>query len=175
MRLAIAPSEQAPGWVDAILDWRWTWLITRLALTSLFLMAVAVEIGHFPAAAAAQEHFGLRPGWLWAIATIVVQLTGSAIILSGRYVWLGAGMLAVFTGATEVIAHRFWELSGAAEFAARNEFFEHIGFVAGFVMVALIARSPDRGRTSSSPRLAEPGETTVLGRGLRRGGTDLRS
>lgn len=60
---------------------------------------------------------------------------------SGRYVWLGAGMLAVFTGATEIVAHRFWELSGAAEFAARNEFFEHIGLIAGFILIANMARA----------------------------------
>jgi uncharacterized membrane protein YphA (DoxX/SURF4 family) len=143
--LIIAPLDDAPGWVDAILDWRWTWPITRLALTSLFLMAAAVEIRDFPAAAAIQEHFGLRPGWMWAIATIAVQLTGSALILSGRYIWLGAGMLGVFTGATEVISHRFWELSGAAEFAARNEFFEHLALIAGLVMVARLSRSPVAG------------------------------
>ncbi|MDB5459595.1 MAG: DoxX family protein [Caulobacteraceae bacterium] len=144
MRSTTARSEQAPGWVDAILDWRWTWPIIRLALTSLFLMAAAVEISDFRGAAAGQEHFGLRPGWLWVIVTIVVQLTGSAIILSGRYVWLGAGMLGVFTAATEIIAHRFWELSGAALFAHRNEFFEHLGLIAGLVMVARLARRDER-------------------------------
>jgi uncharacterized membrane protein YphA (DoxX/SURF4 family) len=136
MRSTTARSEQAPGWVDAILDWRWTWPIIRLALTSLFLMAAAVEISDFRGAAAGQEHFGLRPGWLWVIVTIVVQLTGSAIILSGRYVWLGAGMLGVFTAATE--------LSGAALFAHRNEFFEHLGLIAGLVMVARLARRDER-------------------------------
>jgi hypothetical protein len=54
----------------------------------------------------------------------------------------------VFTGVTEITAQRFWELSDAAEFAARNECFEHLdlvgGFVAGFIMVANTAR---RGRT----------------------------
>jgi uncharacterized membrane protein YphA (DoxX/SURF4 family) len=137
-------SEHDPGWVDVILDWRWTWPIARLLLTSLFLLAAAVEILDLPAAAAAQEHFGLRPGWLWAIVTITVQLIGSIIIISGRHVWLGAGILAVFTGATEVIAHRFWELSGSAEFQARNEFFEHLGLVAGLVMVALLAEERNR-------------------------------
>jgi uncharacterized membrane protein YphA (DoxX/SURF4 family) len=137
-------SERDPGWVDAILDWPWTWLIARLCLTALFLLAAAVELLDFPAAAATQAHFGLHPGWAWAIVTITVQLVGSAIIVSGRHVWLGAGILGGFTAATEFVAHRFWELSGLAEFQARNEFFEHIGLVGGLVMVALLAEERNR-------------------------------
>jgi hypothetical protein len=45
-------SEHDPDWVDAILDWRWTWPIARLCLTSLFPLAAAIEILDFPAAAA---------------------------------------------------------------------------------------------------------------------------
>jgi uncharacterized membrane protein YphA (DoxX/SURF4 family) len=154
MKLTIP--EQGPRWVDAILDWRWTWPLTRLALTAVFLMAVVVEIGDFPAAAATQAHFGLTPGGFWASATIAVQLVGALIILSGRYVWLGAGMLAVFTALTEVIAHRFWELSGAAAFAARNEFFEHFGLIAGFVMVAALARAHQRAPGAARARVSPP-------------------
>ncbi|MDB5475957.1 MAG: hypothetical protein JWP49_1468 [Phenylobacterium sp.] len=144
MRLNAILPDEGPRWVEAILDWRWTWLLTRLALTSVFLMSIVVELADFPAAAAAQAQYGLKPGAFWALATILVQMAGSLIILSGRYVWLGAGMLAVFTALTQVIAHRFWELSGAAEFAARNEFFEHFGLIAGFVMVAALARARRR-------------------------------
>jgi uncharacterized membrane protein YphA (DoxX/SURF4 family) len=82
-------------------------------------------------------------------------MAGVLIILSGRYVWLGAGMLAVFTVLTEVIAHRFWELSGAAEFAARNEFFEHFGLIAGFVMVAALAREHHRASAAAPAGRAE--------------------
>ena len=162
-------SERAPGWVDAILDWRWTWPIARLCLASLFLVAAAIEILDFPAAAATQQHFGLYPGWMWAIVTIAVQLVGSVIIISGYHVWLGAGILAGFTGATEFVAHRFWELSGAAEFQARNEFFEHLGLVAGLVMVALLAEERNRrggaaqcaGQSSTSAKV--PTRGTKLG------------
>jgi uncharacterized membrane protein YphA (DoxX/SURF4 family) len=144
MGLNPAASERDPDWVDAILDWRWTWPIARLLLTALFLVDAAIEILDFPAAAAAQEQVGMHPGWVWAIVTLAVQVIGSIIIISGRHVWLGAGMLAVFTGATEFVAHRFWELSGAAQFQERNEFFEHLGLVAGFIMVALLAEERNR-------------------------------
>ncbi|HXA40565.1 MAG TPA: DoxX family protein [Phenylobacterium sp.] len=141
MKLSTILPEQPPRWADAILDWPGTWLITRLALTSLFLIAVVIELGDFAGAVAIQAHFGLHPAALWAGVVIAVQLAGSLIILSGRYVWLGAGMLASLTGATEIVAHRFWELSGPAEFAARNEFFEHLGLIAGLVLVTATARA----------------------------------
>jgi uncharacterized membrane protein YphA (DoxX/SURF4 family) len=144
MKLSRVLPEQAPRWADAILDWRWPWPITRLALTSLFLVAIVVELDDFPGAVAIQARFGLHPAPLWAAIVIAVQLAGSFIILWGRYVWLGAGMLAVLTGATEIIAHRFWELSGAAEFAARSEFFEHLGLIAGLVLVTAVARTRHR-------------------------------
>jgi uncharacterized membrane protein YphA (DoxX/SURF4 family) len=141
VKLSTILPEQPPRWADAILDWPGTWLITRLALTSLFLIAVVIELGDFPGAVAIQAHFGLHPAPLWAGVVIAVQLAGSFLILLGRYVWLGAGMLAGLTGATEIIAHRFWELSGAAEFTARNEFFEHLGMIAGLVLVTAAARA----------------------------------
>ena len=143
LRSNVAASEHDPDY-DAILDWRWTWPIARLLLTILFLVDAAIEVTNFPAAAAAQEQVGLHPRWVWAIVTITVQVLGSILIISGRHVWLGAGMLGVFTGATEVVAHRFWQLSGAAEFQERNEFFEHLGLVAGFIMVALLAEERNR-------------------------------
>ena len=67
---------------------------------------------------------GPRPGAFWAVAVTAVQVTGFLIILSGRWIWLGSGMLGGFTAATTVVAHRFWELSGQARFEARNEFFD---------------------------------------------------
>ena len=133
-----------PRWVDAILDLPLTWPLARLALVSLFLVAALMEVLDFSSAVRAQEAVGLRPGAFWAVVVIAVQVTGSLIILSGRWIWLGSGMLGGFTAATTVVAHRFWELSGQARFEARNEFFEHFGLVAGFVLVALLAEDRKR-------------------------------
>ncbi|MBN9927015.1 hypothetical protein JND40_14970, partial [Listeria monocytogenes] len=61
------------------------------------------------------------------------------LILWGRYVWLAAGALGVFTLLTAFIASPFWALQGQARFIATNDFFEHLGLVAAFVMVAMVA------------------------------------
>jgi len=133
-----------PGWVDAILDWRWTWLAARVGLTGAYILGGLVKLSDFPAAMAEQEHFGLHPGWLWAALAMVVEIAGPLLIISGRLVWLGAGALGVLTAIATLTANDFWTMTGHDRFAAMNAFFEHIGLIAGFVMAALIAEHAGR-------------------------------
>jgi uncharacterized membrane protein YphA (DoxX/SURF4 family) len=137
-------ANRDPHWVDAILDWRGTWLAVRVALSSAYLLGGVTKLANFPAAVMEQEHFGLTPGWLWAVLAIAVELVGSALVISGRLVWLGAGALGVLTAIATLAANRFWTMDGNARFMAANSFFEHIGLIAGFVMVALIAAHAER-------------------------------
>jgi uncharacterized membrane protein YphA (DoxX/SURF4 family) len=131
--------DQDPNWVAAILEWRWTWPAARIALTSAYVLGGLMKLADFPAAVAEQEHFGLHPGWLWASAAIFVELFGSALVISGRFAWLGAGALGVLTAIATVAANGFWNMQGPERFVAINGFFEHLGLVAGLVMAALIA------------------------------------
>src|SRR5579859_7011063 len=113
-------TERDPSWVDAILAWRGTWLVARIALTSAYLLGGIVKLADFPAAIAEQEHFGLYPGAVWAALSIVVELGGSALILSGRLVWLGAGALGVLTMIASLVANNFWTLQGHARVMEMN-------------------------------------------------------
>jgi len=55
-------------------------------------------------------------------------------------VWLGAGMLGLFTVLAAIVANGFWAVpQGDARFMATNAFFEHLGLVGGFVMAAMLA------------------------------------
>ena len=82
-----------PRWVDAILDWNGTWLLARLALTCAYWIGGLTKLLDFPGAIAEQQHFGLAPPALFAAATIAIELIGSALVVAGRWVWLGAGAL----------------------------------------------------------------------------------
>jgi uncharacterized membrane protein YphA (DoxX/SURF4 family) len=135
---------QEPGWVDAILDWRWTWLAARIGLTGAYMLGGLSKLLDFQAAVAEQEHLGLHPGWIWATVAIAVELVGPALVISGRFVWLGAGALGVLTTIATFAADKFWATQGHERFMALNTFFEHIGLVAGFVMAALIAEHAAR-------------------------------
>ena len=135
-----------PKFVDAVLDWRPTWFLARLALVGAYLLGGIVKLSDWHAAVAEQAHFGLNPPELWAALTIAVEITGPLLILSGRLVWLGAGMLGVFTILAAVTANAFWTMHGQARFMAINAFFEHLGLVGGFVLAALVAEHARRGQ-----------------------------
>jgi uncharacterized membrane protein YphA (DoxX/SURF4 family) len=129
-------NAETPRWVSAILGWHWVWVAARVALTSAYLLGGLTKLFNFAAAVAEQESFGLHPGWLWASLSIIVELIGSALVISGRFVWLGAGALGVLTGIATLVANNFWTMQGHDRFAATNTFFEHIGLIAAFVLVA---------------------------------------
>jgi uncharacterized membrane protein YphA (DoxX/SURF4 family) len=133
VRQAIADT---PRWVSTILDWRLVWVAARIALTSAYLLGGLTKLFNFAAAVSEQESFGLHPGWLWASSAILIELIGSALVISGRFVWLGAGALGVLTAIATLVANNFWTMQGQARFMATNTFFEHIGLIAAFVLVA---------------------------------------
>ncbi|WP_380784734.1 DoxX family protein [Sphingomonas sp. R86521] len=136
-----------PRFVDAILDWRWTALLARLALVGAYLLGGIVKLTDWPAAVAEQAHFGMQPAAMWAALTIAIELIGPILILSGRLVWLGAGMLGVFTLLAAVTANAFWAMpAGQERFMATNAFFEHLGLIGGFVLAALVAEHANRRR-----------------------------
>jgi uncharacterized membrane protein YphA (DoxX/SURF4 family) len=84
-----------------------------------------------------------------AIATIMTELCGSALILTGIFRWLGALSLAGFTLLATLTANRFWELAPASRFMAENQFFEHLGLIGGFLLVAwLDVRDAESGTRS---------------------------
>jgi len=110
--------------------------IALLGLCAAYLQGGIDKSLDFTGAVAEVQHFGLAPATPVAVATIVTELGGSALILSGAFRWLGALWLAAFTAAATLIANRFWELPVPDRFMAENGFFEHVGLVGGFLLVA---------------------------------------
>jgi uncharacterized membrane protein YphA (DoxX/SURF4 family) len=138
---------QDPRFVTAILEWRWTAFIARLALVGAYLLGGIVKLGDWPAAVAEQAHFGMHPPAFWAALTVAVELIASLLVLSGRLVWLGAGMLGVFTLLAAFVANAFWSMPpGPQRFMATNAFFEHVGLIGGFVLAAIVAHHSGRRR-----------------------------
>lgn len=141
--MASQPSlNHTPSFVGAVLNFTPTFFFARLALVSAYLVGGVNKLANWHAALAEQTHFGLAPPALWAAITIAVELIGPLLILSGRLVWLGAGMLGVFTFFAALVANAFWVMpSGPERFEAMNAFFEHMGLVGAFVLVAILTYS----------------------------------
>jgi len=128
-----------PAWIIAILRWPMLWHAARLALVSAYILGGFVKLFDFAGAVAEQEHFGLHPGWLWATIVIVVELLGSLLVVLNRLIWLGAGALGVLTFVAMFTANTFWTMGGHERFMATNAFFEHLGLIAGLVIVSILS------------------------------------
>jgi uncharacterized membrane protein YphA (DoxX/SURF4 family) len=128
-----------PRWISAMLSWPWLMTAAKIALVSAFVIGGVTKLSDFSAAVAEQERFGLHPGWLWAAATIIVELGGSILVIAGRWVWLGAGGLGVLTAVAMLVANNFWAQTGDARFMAMNLFFEHLGLIAGLVLISILS------------------------------------
>ncbi len=142
--------DHDPRFVDAVLDWPPIWFLARLMLVGAYLLGGVVKLTDWSGAVAEQAHFGMNPPALWAALTIAIELVGPLLILSGRLIWLGAGMLGVFTLLAAFTANAFWSMpAGPERFGATNAFFEHLGLVGGFVLAAMIAAYHQRTKRAS--------------------------
>ncbi|MCS0504600.1 DoxX family protein [Ancylobacter mangrovi] len=134
-----------PALISGILRSPVTAFVARLLLVFMFLGSGIDKLLNFTGAQAEMAHFGLNPPWLFAVLTIVTQLTGGVLILINRATWLGAGVLGVFTLLTIPIVHHFWTMEGDM---AQIEFFfaiEHLSVIGGMLLVAILA---ERARTA---------------------------
>lgn len=112
---------------------RW---LALLALCAAYLQGGLDKAFDFAGAIAETQHFGLPFAAPLTALTIVVEIGASLLILSGIYRWAGALVLAGFTLFATLVANRFWEMVPPERFMAANAFFEHIGLIGGFVLVA---------------------------------------
>jgi uncharacterized membrane protein YphA (DoxX/SURF4 family) len=112
---------------------RW---LALLLICGAYLQGGLTKALQFSGAVAEMEHFGLHPAASMAVATIAIELGASLLILSGRLRWLGALTLAGFTTGATFLANQFWLASPADQTMMANVFFEHLGLVGAFVLIA---------------------------------------
>ncbi|MGR9170322.1 DoxX family protein [Rhizobium sp. KDH_Rht_773_N] len=129
-----------PDFINRLLASAITRLFARILLTLMFWSSGLAKLFDFNTALAEMERYGLSPAAPVALAVIFVQLVGSALVISGRYVWLGAGALGVFTVLTIPIANAFWGMSGEAAFLEMIFAVEHLSVIGGLVVVAILMR-----------------------------------
>ena len=111
-----------------------------ITVTFMFWWSGFTKLADFPATLGEMAHFGLNPPWLFAVGTIVIQLAGSALVIGGgRFAWLGAVPLALFTLASIPIAHHFWDMSPGMAFGERLIAEEHLSVVGVLLEKAMLS------------------------------------
>jgi uncharacterized membrane protein YphA (DoxX/SURF4 family) len=129
-----------PAAIGVLLRSRLFHVLARIALTCAYWWGGLAKLLDCPAALDEARHFGLQPAWLVVIATVVVELGGSALLIAGRWAWFAAGALGVFTAIATLMAHQFWTIADpAGHFTAFNAFLEHIGLIGGLALAASLA------------------------------------
>lgn len=129
--------------VERLLNLSAAEVIARIVLTFPFWGSGLAKLIGFEAGVAEMAQFGLEPAAAFNIATVIVQLGGSLLIIQGRYAWLGAGALGVFTGLTILLVHRFWAIVDEPfRTIAFHTATEHIGMIGGLLAIAILAARP---------------------------------
>ena len=77
-------SEATPHFVQAILEWQWTWPIARFALVVYYLVSGFSKIVDVRSAVAEMPQARMPAPAIMARLTIFVELTGS---IDGLYAW----------------------------------------------------------------------------------------
>jgi uncharacterized membrane protein YphA (DoxX/SURF4 family) len=115
-------------------------VLARLALASPFLVSGILKASDFAGAVAEVRWLvGLEPAGLLAALVIATQLGGSVLLIAGgRLAWMGAVLLAGFTALATLLAHAFWTKSGIEAAHDLTTFFEHVGLIGGFLLVAIL-------------------------------------
>jgi uncharacterized membrane protein YphA (DoxX/SURF4 family) len=133
-----------PAPIAILLRSRWFPVAASALLTLPYWWSGLSKLADWQGALGEARHFGLEPAAAVAVLTILVQLGGSAALISGRWAWLGAGALGVFTLLATLVAHGFWDAADPAENAAQMRIFlEHMGLIGGLAVAAAM-REQDR-------------------------------
>jgi transmembrane protein len=132
-----------PSWVAAILHSRMFLFVARLLLVTTYVVPGVMQAAQFQATMGDFAHFNLMPPAAYVTASIITLLAGSIlVILGGKWTWLGAGALGVYTGLTILIVHHFWTMQGAEWLSEMRQTLEHISLIGGLMVVAILERAP---------------------------------
>jgi len=139
------PLGRLAGAIGSLVATRPVHFIALLGLCAAYIQGGLTKLFAFSAAVAETQSFGIPFAVATTGVTIVTELAGSALILTGLYRWLGALCLAGFTLLATFVANRFWEMQLPQRFMVENSFFEHLGLVGGFLLVAWLDLRKSRG------------------------------
>ena len=129
-----------PALVAVVLDARGFDILARVLLTFVFWTSGLAKLIDFSANAAMMEGFGLRPGWLVNLLTLVIQIGASLLIILDRRTWLAVAVLVAFTALTVPIAHPFWVKEGEEAFRDMTVAVEHVSLIGGLAVYAILSR-----------------------------------
>lgn len=134
-----------PGFIAALLEAPGFAVFTRVLLTFMFWSSGLGLLANYGESVEIFASLGFEPAPVFLIATVATQLIGSALVISGRYVWLGAGMLGVFTFLTILLVHSFWAMpEGAQKVNSFHTATEHLSMIGALILVSIFMQKREK-------------------------------
>ena len=107
----------------------------RILLASLFVISGIFKIIGFSGTVGYMGSLGLPVPTLAVIATILVEVGGGLLLLTGsRFARPAALLIAVFTVGATLAAHRFWAVDAAAMQGQLTNFLKNLSIIGGLLV-----------------------------------------
>jgi putative oxidoreductase len=110
-------------------------LLGRLALAAIFVPSGYGKFTRLDPFAQSLAARGLPASGLLAIVAACVEFFGGVCVALGLKTRYAALAMAVFTAIAALIAHRFWQLGGAARTPQYIQFMKNLAIIGGFLYV----------------------------------------
>ena len=115
-----------------------TYRIGRVLLASLFVISGIFKIIGFAGTVGYFGSLGLPLPTLAVLATILVEVGGGLLLMTGRGVRPVSLVIALFTVGATLSAHHFWTLEGAAAQGQMIHFLKNVALIGGLLLVSSI-------------------------------------
>jgi uncharacterized membrane protein YphA (DoxX/SURF4 family) len=112
-------------------------LLLRSGLAVVFLYAGADKLWHWQESLDEVAALGLPVPRLFVTLTVVTQIVGAGMVVTGIFAGLGAMVLACFTILATVLGHRFWLLRGQLARRELTTALEHVSIISGLLLLAV--------------------------------------
>ena len=112
-------------------------LMLRSGLAVVFFYAGADKLWHWKESLDEVAALGLPVPRLFVTLTVVTQIVGAGMVVTGIFAGLGAVALAGFTILATVLGHRFWLLRGQLARRELTTALEHVSIISGLLLLAV--------------------------------------
>jgi putative oxidoreductase len=110
-------------------------VFARLLLVVLFLVFGWNKLTDYHGTVAYMQMTGAPAPALSALVAIGVEVFVSLALLLGILTRPLAVLMALYTIATALIGHRYWTMTGMAQFEAEINFFKNVSIAGGFLLL----------------------------------------
>jgi putative oxidoreductase len=110
-------------------------LAARLVLAALFLIFGWRKLTDYSGTVSRMVQDGAPLPVLSTAIAIFVELPVAFAVAVGAFTRLSAVLLALYTLATALIAHRYWTMKGVNKIDSMESFYKNLGIMGGFLLL----------------------------------------